>query len=194
VYVGLENDDGMTAIDTLTNRVIATNPIGQAPQAVVYVPNAIPPESSTSNAAMTAMPGDVPQGAGTEGLQPLGVAGQTTQLWMGPSGQVNQSANKKAATTVTLYDQGLVQVLEAAVTGLKPGQKYVLGLANEPSGAGSLELLQAFMTNPAGSAIVNAIGPIRQLVRGEGNIPRRYLVIVPGTMAQHGSPVQVQTE
>ena len=32
------------------------------------------------------------------------------------------------------------------------------------------------MTNPAGAAIVNAIGPIRQLVRGEDKIPRRYLV------------------
>ena len=32
----------MIAIDTLTNRVIATVPIGQAPQAVIYVPNAVP--------------------------------------------------------------------------------------------------------------------------------------------------------
>ena len=39
------------------------------------------------------------------------------------------------------------------------------------------------MTNPAGSAIVNAIGPIRQVVRGEDKIQRRYLVIAPGTVA-----------
>ena len=42
VYVGLENEDRIAAIDTLTNKVIATSPIGQAAQAVVYVPNAIP--------------------------------------------------------------------------------------------------------------------------------------------------------
>ena len=36
------------------------------------------------------------------------------------------------------------------------------------------------MTNPAGGAIVNAVGPIRQLMRGEGKTPRRYLVIVGG--------------
>jgi len=42
VYVGLENADVMTAIDTTTNTVIAEVPIGQAPQAVVYVPNAVP--------------------------------------------------------------------------------------------------------------------------------------------------------
>ena len=42
------------------------------------------------------------------------------------------------------------------------------------------------------AAIVNAVGPIRQVVRGEGSTPRRYLVIVSGTPGQPGSPVQVQ--
>jgi hypothetical protein len=50
------------------------------------------------------------------------------------------------------------------------------------------------MTNPAGAAIVNAIGPIRQLVRGEEKTPRRYLVIVPGTPENHGTAVQVQSD
>jgi YVTN family beta-propeller protein len=53
VYVGLENADEMTAIDTATNTVIATIPIGQAAQTVVYVPNA------------------APNGAAGAGLQPL---------------------------------------------------------------------------------------------------------------------------
>jgi hypothetical protein len=87
-----------------------------------------------------------------------------------------------------------VQVLEAAVTGLEPGKPYLLALATEPSGSGVLEPLQGFMTNPAGAAIVNAIGPIRQVMRGEDKIPRRYLVIVPGTPDHHGVPVQVQSE
>jgi hypothetical protein len=50
------------------------------------------------------------------------------------------------------------------------------------------------MTNPAGAAIVNAIGPIRQVVRGEADAPRRYLVIVAGTPMELGQPVQVQVE
>ena len=68
VYVGLENADGLTAIDTLTNKVIATVPIGQAPQAVTYVPNAVPEgdglqESATAwdrrpSRASDALPGD----------------------------------------------------------------------------------------------------------------------------------------
>jgi hypothetical protein len=48
------------------------------------------------------------------------------------------------------------------------------------------------MTNPAGAAVVDAVGPIRQLVQGEGPSPKRYLVIVSGTPAALGAPVQVQ--
>jgi hypothetical protein len=68
----------------------------------------------------------------------------------------------------------------------------VLALAQQPDGKGTLEPLATFMTNPAGSAIVNAAGPIRQVVQGEDQIARRYLVIVPGTVAEFGKPVQVQ--
>ena len=138
---------------------------------------------------MTAMP-FVPERAGTENLQPLGIAGLSTQLWLAPPGRKAE----RAPTSVSLSDQGLVQVLEASVTGLEPGKPYVLALSSEASGAGVLEPLQGFMTNPAGSAIVNAIGPIRQVVRGEDKIQRRYLVIAPGTVGNLGAPVQVQSE
>jgi YVTN family beta-propeller protein len=189
VYVGLENEDRITAIDTLTNRVIATSPIGQAPQAVVYVPNAIPDVSQNANSAMTTMP-VVPEGAGTQNLQPLGIAGLSTQLWLAPPLQKVENA----ATSVSLSDQGLVQVLEASVTGLEPTKPYVLALSSEASGGGVLEPLQGFMSNPAGGAIVNAIGPIRQAVRGEDKVQRRYLVIAPGTVGALGAPVQVQVQ
>jgi YVTN family beta-propeller protein len=173
VYVGLENDDQMTAIDTLTNEVIATVPIGQAPQAVIYVPNA------------------VREGPGTERLEPLGVAGQAAHFTMVPPGR-EASAGARAPTSVTLFDQGLVQVLQASVTGLEPNHPYVLALSNREDGGGTLEALASFITNPAGSAIVNAIGPIRQVVQGEASTPRRYLVIVPGSPTNLGKPVQVQ--
>jgi hypothetical protein len=49
------------------------------------------------------------------------------------------------------------------------------------------------MTNPAGSAIVNALGPIRQVVQGQADAGRRWLVIAPGTAAgTTGAAVQVQ--
>jgi YVTN family beta-propeller protein len=190
VYVGLENEDKVAAIDTLTNQVIATSPIGQAPQALVYVPDAVPAMSGDINAAMTRMM-VAPEGLGISNLQPLGIAGQSAQLWLVPPGAKPEA---KAPTSVSLSDQGLVQMLEAAVTGLEPGKPYLLALASEPFGTGDIEPLQRFMTNPAGAAVVNAIGPIRQLVRGEDKAPRRYLVILTGTPDSHGAPVQIQRE
>jgi YVTN family beta-propeller protein len=169
VYVGLENADAAAAIDTLQNKVIATVPIGQAPQGVAYVPNA------------------VPQGDGTQGLQPLGVAANSFHLTL-----VGQDA--KPATQVSLFDQGAVQVLQAAVTGLPPKQPFVLALSNDPKGTGPLETLAGFTTNPAGAAIVNAIGQIRQVVQGDVNVPKRFLVVAAGTPAQPGEPVQVETQ
>jgi YVTN family beta-propeller protein len=175
IYVGLENADGMTAIDTMTNKVIATSPVGQAPQAINYVPNA------------------VPDGDGTAGLQPLGVAGQAVHLSLGAAHDVKASHDgEKEATSVSLFDQGLIQILQASVTGLEPKQPYVLALARELDGKGPLEPLSAFMTNPAGSAIVNATGPIRQIVHGEDKTQRRYLVIAQGRADSPGPIAQVQ--
>src|SRR5262249_16077975 len=154
-----------------------------------YVPNAIPTTGESGNAAMTMMPA-AGERAGTQNLNPLGVAGLSTQLRLGVPGSKDQGD----PTSVSLSDQGLVQVLEAAVSGLDPGKPYVLALSSKPDGGGALQPLQGFMTNPAGAAVVNTIGPIRQLVRGEAENPRRYLVIVPGTATQYGAPVQVQTE
>ena len=81
--------------------------------------------------------------------------------------QTGTVQRRSAPTSVSLFDQGLIQVLQASVTGLEPKQPYVLALAHDRDGDGPLQPLAAFMTNPAGSAIVNAIGPIRQIVHGE---------------------------
>lgn len=172
VYVGLENADGLAAIDTASNRVIATIPIGQAPQAVAYVPDA------------------VPDGDGTANLQPLGTAGQAAHLSLAPAGKAERGTS--APTSVSLFDQGLTQVVQVSVTGLVPRKPYVLGLASRPDGSGAIEPLSAFMANPAGSAIVNAVGPIRQVVGQDARSKRRYLVIAEGTAAQPGAVVQRQ--
>jgi hypothetical protein len=44
----------------------------------------------------------------------------------------------------------------------------------------------------AAKAIVNAMGPIRQLVETDAKAQRRYLVIAPLNGAEPGAPVQVQ--
>jgi hypothetical protein len=97
-----------------------------------------------------------------------------------------------AATSVALFDQGLTQILQAAVTGLAPKAAYVLALADNPQGNAPLEELAAFSTNPAGAAVVTAIGPIRQVVGPDVQAPRRYLVIAPVENGKPGAPVQMQ--
>ena len=172
VYTVLESGDALDAIDTSSNTVIATIPIGQSPQAVAYVPDAVPG------------PGEI------QGLQDLGVAGQAVHLNMVPPAGV--PVGVEPPTSVVLYDQGLLQMLEAAVTGLQPTQPYLLALSSQADGSGTLEPLVEFTTNAAGAQIVNALGPIREIVRGQEEVQRRYLVIVPGTASQPGAPVQIQ--
>ncbi len=41
-----------------------------------------------------------------------------------------------------------------------------------------MEPLAVFTTNPAGASVVDAIGPIRQIVRAQTAVEHRYLVIV----------------
>ncbi|WP_426435303.1 YncE family protein [Bradyrhizobium genosp. P] len=171
IYVGLENGDALTAIDTATNKVISNIPIGQAPQAIAYVPEAAPNPDDREN------------------LQSLGVAGQVAHLTLAPK---KEAKGDKPPTSVSLFDQGLIQVLQASVTGLEPKQHYVLALAEKADGTGMVQPLAAFMTNPAGSAIVDAAGPIRQIVQSSAKAERRYLVISAGEPSKLGAAVQVQ--
>jgi hypothetical protein len=67
----------------------------------------------------------------------------------------NTSESPFLAENDAAMKKGLTQVLEASVSGLLPKQAYVLALAAQPDGRGSIEPLAAFTTNPAGSAIVN---------------------------------------
>ncbi|AHY53604.1 hypothetical protein BJS_00984 [Bradyrhizobium japonicum SEMIA 5079] len=171
IYVGLENADALAAIDTATNKVVGNVPIGQAPQAIAYVPNAAPDPDDRQN------------------LQALGVAGQVAHLTLASK---DGAKDGMAPTSVSLFDQGLIQILQASVTGLQPKQKYVLALAEHGDGSGPLQPLAAFMTNPAGSAIVNVAGPIRQIVDQSAAEARRYLVIAAGDAAMPGEAVQIE--
>jgi YVTN family beta-propeller protein len=169
VYVGIENGDAVTAIDTATNGVIATIPNGQAAQALVYIPQAVPAET-----------------AGVDGLQPLGIAGAASHLKLVAPGQ-------PTFTTVGLFDQGLTQVLQAAVAGLEPDKPYALALTSNSDGTGQIEPIARFITNGAGAQVVNAVGPIRQIVHpSDPRQNRRYLAIMAVENGKLDRPVQLQ--
>jgi YVTN family beta-propeller protein len=169
IYIALENGTGLQVINTLTNQVEATLPGGQAAQALVYVPDA------------------VPTGDGLSNLVPLGFLGQSVHLFLGPAG----TSSTAAPTTVTLNDQNPIDLLEAAVTGLKPTSSYTLGLVPDLGRPDQdFQPLSTFMTNAAGAQIVTSLGPLRHAV-ADSPPPndRRFLVIVP---ANETTPVQVQ--
>jgi YVTN family beta-propeller protein len=165
MYVGLENADAVAVIDTATNKLLTEIASGQGAQGVAYVPNA------------------VKEGTKGPNLEPLGVAGEKVSVWL-------VAADGRRATEVTLFNQGLVQVLQAAITGLTPGQPYVLALTTDPKKPSALDPIASFKANPAGAAIVNAVGPLRQRVSAEHKGERRYLVIA--TAGAPGKVVQVQ--
>ena len=174
VYVGLENQDAVIAIDTRTNAIIATIPIGQQPQALVYVPDA------------------VPDGSGTSNLVPLGSAGDASHLTLAAP-QGSQSA---AHATVSVNSIGPLDLLQAAVSGLKPGQRYTLWLVTSRTPPfAAKEALVTFKANLAGAQIAQAIGPLRRVLTTASTAAessqQRLLIIT----AADGEAVElVQTE
>ena len=162
VYVGLENQDQVIAIDPRTNTIIATIPIGQQPQALVYVPQA------------------VPKGEGISNLVPLGDAGKASHLTLAaPDG-----SQSTARATVSVNTIGPLDLLQAAISGLKPGQSYTLWLVGSRIAPFTTkEALVTFKTNLAGAQIVQAIGPLRQIltpaIRPADLQNERFLIVTP---------------
>src|SRR5882672_6146580 len=168
VYVALENGEMAVAIDTLSNKVLARIPIGQTTQALVYVPNA------------------VPAGDGPANLMPLGVAGITARLHLAAAA----SSLPNAQASVAVNSLGLLDLVQVAAENLTPMTQYQLNLVEPGDASGKLEPLAAFTTQPDGSAIVQAIGPLKTLAAEAGNSAdessRRYLIVT-----QYNSPSQI---
>jgi YVTN family beta-propeller protein len=145
VYVGLENQDAVAAIDTSTNTILATVPVGQQPQALVYVADA------------------VPAGEGTANLTPLGEAGNAAHLTLiTPGGGENP-----AHATVSVNALGPLDLLQVAASGLKPGQTYTLWLVTSRTAPfGRKQALVTFKANPAGAQVAQAVGPLRRVLAG----------------------------
>jgi YVTN family beta-propeller protein len=159
VYVALENGDHAVAIDTLTNKVIANIPIGQTTQALVYVPNA------------------VRNGAGTDNLMPLGEAGKRALLHLEADGTILPGAQ----ASVAVNSLGLLDLVQIAAEGLVPKSQYQVYLADSSHAPfGKLEALAILKTNSDGAGIVQAIGALKALARGDSSSapsPSRFLVV-----------------
>jgi YVTN family beta-propeller protein len=157
VYVALENDEMAAAIDTMTNKVIASIPIGQTSQALVYVPGA------------------VADGPGTDNLLPLGQAAITARMRLVSSG----STSPNAQASVAVNSLGLLDLVQIAASGLTPKAQYQVYLAeSDHAPFGKLEPLAILKTNPDGAGIVQTIGPLKTLSASDATAtPRRYLIV-----------------
>ncbi len=172
VYVALENGGATQAIDTLTNKVIATIPIGQTSQALVYVPDAAPSE-------------------GAENLEPLGEVRETNRIRMIAP---HDSPLPRARATVGVDSQGILDLLEIAASGLQPKTDYILYLVDSPRAPFREKVKLAMLTTMMdGAAIAQAIGPLKHVVTsdddGEQDHPKRYLLVTP---LGSNTPVLVQ--
>jgi YVTN family beta-propeller protein len=170
VYVGLENQDAVIAIDALANKVLATIPVGQQPQALVYVPRAVAGGDEASN------------------LTPLGDAGKAAHLALiAPDGD-----GSSAHATVSVNVLGPLDLLQVAVSGLKPRESYTLWLVDSRTAPfGQKQALVVFETNQAGAQIAQTIGPLRKVLTGPNDGPERQRFLL---LTQKGSnePALVQ--
>lgn len=98
IYVGLENGDGVDVIDTEKNDVIAHAPVGQAPQALVFISNA----GGTDDSANLSP-------------KPTGLENVNVKL---------KAAKGEGAGFIVSRNIGLIDILEVNVSKLKPDTDY----------------------------------------------------------------------
>jgi hypothetical protein len=112
---------------------------------------------------------------------PLGAAANNARLHLSAAG----TALPNAQASVAVNSLGLLDLVQIAAAGLAPKCQYQVYLAeSDRAPYGKLEPLAVLKTNPDGAGIVQAIGPLKSLSRGESASsdapPRRYLLVTDG--------------
>ncbi|KQR75885.1 YncE family protein [Rhizobium sp. Leaf341] len=133
IFVGLENGDKADVIDTAEQKVVAEIPIGQAPQALVFVPGA------------------VPEGAGTENLMPLKAGPENLTL------SLKAPEGADGSGMVVSRNLGLVDAIDVSVAKLKPMTEYGMFFEGED------EPVVVLKTNDKGAGMASSIGPVRTI-------------------------------
>ena len=138
MYVGLENGDGVDVIDTASDKVIARIPVGQAPQALVYLSNSAKPGKGGDKLVAR-----VNQDAINLPLKPT--ASQGTGF-------------------AVVRNLGLVDSIEVFLYKLKPATVYNLFVDGHPEPVGSVKTTPAGAAN--GTAIGPLRQLVAQLAPG----------------------------
>lgn len=185
VYVVLEDGDAVQVIDTATNTVIQKLPIGQMPQALVYVAGA------------------VPEGDGTQGLikQRIGFPVKKAKLVVPdkPFAFLPEALGKEVKVSALVRSLGNLDDLMIDADGLPPNAKYAVFLSESPVAPyGALEYLTDFAVNGKGKGMAVAQTKIFDATAQNGSDRKRlgHVLIVardPATLASifigRGQPV-----
>ncbi len=155
VFVGLENGDGVAVIDVATRKELARIPMGQAPQALVYVSNA------------------VPEGTGTTNLSPLGETQRPVEMTLAPVD--SKGGDGTGGGLLVVRALGLIDTVDVNVFGLDAMQTYVVAIEE---GATRMPLA-VLKTNPKGAGSTQVTGPVRRSMASTPtpNSPRRVVVV-----------------
>jgi hypothetical protein len=130
----LENGDAVDVIDTSRNEATAHVPVGQAPQALVFVTDAVPQGS-----------------AGRMNLIPRPSGPETVNIALkAPQGI-------EGAGAVVSRNLGLVDILDVSVSQLKPDTVYSVFLEGRDAPIAVLK------TNSKGMGMVSTTGPTREI-------------------------------
>jgi YVTN family beta-propeller protein len=172
VYVGLENGDSAVAINTATNRVLGKIKVGQAPMALMYVPNAVPSGVlSTANLGQQLI--DKP--TLVRNLRPLSTGA--------------------AAGTMNLRSEGLVDLATFTLRELSPNTDYDIYLTNSTQAPYARDYaLTSVRTDAKGNAVGQALGPVQRIASGDLHPAGRafdHVVVAPKAA---GSPPALVSE
>jgi YVTN family beta-propeller protein len=121
VYVGLENGDGVQVIDPATNKIVATMPGGQAPQALVYLSKVAASADDRANLVPR-----VNQDAHNVQLKAVG---------------------GEAKGFVVVRNLGVVDTMEAFLYKLKPETAYNIYVSSQAAPVGSFRTDAKGMAN-----------------------------------------------
>ncbi|PRY34975.1 YVTN family beta-propeller protein [Spirosoma oryzae] len=161
VYVGLENDDAVQAIDLQTMAVLKTIPIGQCPQALLYATKA----TTLASPSVT-------------GLVPLGDKSHSQVIAMTPV------AGGLAKGSVVVRSIGLTDLALQTFTHLLPNTTYTLALTRSAQAPYRSDTpINEFKTDEKGMFTGQSTGSIKTMVRPEKPADYRYVVLFSGGQA-----------
>lgn len=163
VYVGLENGDAVDVIDTASNKVVAHAPVGQAPQALVYVSNAAPAGAGALNLSPRANSEPVnialkPNGGAAKGFVVARNLGVTDALEvflfkLKPQTVYSVYASGQAAPVASFKtdDSG-----KANGTAIGP-MREVAGLSGKPGGASRILVMEGEAAADPDKAVLSSV-------------------------------------